>query len=77
MTDGSLNVIEATYILGDVDGNGIVQTSDAMLALFAATNKITLTEPQMLAANVISADGLNTADAIRILYYATKKISSF
>ncbi len=71
----SLDVIE--YILGDVDGNGSVQTADAMLAFFAAAKKVTLNETQTLAANVLNADGLTTADAMRIFYYAAKKITSF
>lgn len=75
--NGSLDVIEVSYILGDVDGNGLVQTADAMLALNAATKRITLTDKQLLAANVITTDGLTTADAIRILYHATKRITSF
>ncbi len=77
MNGGTLDVTEVTYILGDVDGNGFVQTADAMLALNAATKRITLTDTQLLAANVVTADGLTTADAIRILYYSTKKITSF
>ena len=76
--NGSLDVIGVTYILGDIDGVNGVTTADAMLAFFAATKKITLTETQALAPNVITADnGITTADAMRIFYYATKKITSF
>ena len=78
VTDGNVGVTEVTYVLGDIDGVNGVTTADAMLAFFAATKKISLTETQALAANVITADsGITTADSMRIFYYATRKITSF
>lgn len=80
-TDDSLNVTELTYILGDVDGNGAVQTGDAMIAFYIATKKIT--DPSVInataadAADVIIDGKITTADAMRIFYHATKKITSF
>lgn len=70
-----------TYTLGNVDEDeqGEVTANDALLALQAATNKITLSDTQKLAADVdADAEGVVSAnDALLILQYATKKIAGF
>lgn len=66
-----------TYILGDIDGKDGITAVDALLALQAATKKITLNETQVLAADVDGKDGVLAADALLILQYSTKKISRF
>ena len=63
------------YTLGDVNGDGKVRAEDALLALQAATKKITLTEIQQYAADVDGKDGVTAADALMILQAATSKIT--
>lgn len=59
-----------TVQLGDLDGNGKIESADARLALRAAVKLETLTEEQMTLADV-DKDGLVTAsDARLILRYA-------
>lgn len=65
----------ATALPGDVDINGKVETADALLALQAATGKITLSELAQLAANVDGETGVTAADALMILQAATGKIT--
>lgn len=67
--------IEIAY--GDIDGKNGVLANDALLALQAATNKITLDAAQILAADVDGKDGVTANDALMILQYATKKITAF
>ena len=64
-------------VAGDVNGNGTVTAEDALMALQAATNKISLTAVQQKAADVDGKDGVTANDALLILQFATKKISSF
>lgn len=75
---------EPTYTLGDVDGENGITAADALMALQAATNKITLDETQLLAANVDGSVDEETQqptvtanDALLILQHATQKIDSF
>lgn len=60
---------------GDVDDNMQITAADALLALQAATNKITLEDPNM--ADIDKKDGVTANDALQILQFATKKIASF
>lgn len=64
------------YLAGDVDGNGEVTATDALLALQAATGKITLTDIERYAADVDGKENITAADALLILQRATNKISS-
>lgn len=64
-------------LYGDVDGSRAVTASDALLALQAATGKLTLNEQQADAADVDGIDGLTTMDALIILQYATGKLTAF
>lgn len=63
------------YQMGDVDGNGKVEASDALLALQAATHKITLTAQQQKRADVDQTAGVSANDALMILQAATQKIT--
>ncbi len=63
--------------LGDIDGNGKVDTTDARLALQYAVEKITLTENQLLAGDVDASGKVDTTDARLILQYAVEKIDKF
>ncbi|MGI6265219.1 MAG: bacterial Ig-like domain-containing protein [Acutalibacteraceae bacterium] len=60
---------------GDVDGNEDVTAADALMALQAATGKVTLTAEQERAANVDGVDGVGASDALMILQFATGKIT--
>lgn len=62
---------------GDVSGDGKVASEDALMALQAATGKITLTAKQQKAADVDRQAGVTANDALLILQYATQKITSF
>ena len=70
-------VKKPVYTLGDVNGDGKVEAADALLALQAATSKITLSETQCLAANVDKQGQVTAADALLILQFATQKITHF
>lgn len=64
-------------LLGDIDADGSINTTDARLALQHAVEKITLTEDQLLAADVDGSGKVDTTDARLILQYAVEKIDSF
>ena len=63
-----------SYQLGDVDGDGKIESSDALMALQAATEKITLDAGQALRAAVDDTEGVSSSDALMILQAATQKI---
>ena len=58
------------YKLGDVNGDGTVNATDALLALQIAGNLHTPTATQMKAADVTKDDVVNANDALKILQYA-------
>ncbi len=64
-------------VMGDLDATFEVTAADALLALQAVTNKITLDDSVAALANVDGNDGVTANDALLILQYATKKIDSF
>ena len=68
---------EPSFTLGDINSDGQVTASDALLALQAATNKITLADTQRLAANVDGKDDVTANDALLILQFSTQKIRHF
>lgn len=70
-------VSDLQYTLGDVNADGDVTAEDALLALQAATQKITLDDKAATAANVDGEIGVAANDALQILQYATKKIANF
>lgn len=66
------------YTLGDVDGNKVVNTLDALQVLQYSAGTIDLNSTQILAADVASPKGtVNTLDALQILQYAAKLIDTF
>ncbi|MGI6264095.1 MAG: dockerin type I repeat-containing protein [Acutalibacteraceae bacterium] len=71
------DVVIGGGLLGDVDQNGIVTAADALMALQAATGKITLTDAQAAVADVDGQSGVTAADALLILQFATGKITAF
>lgn len=57
-------------IPGDVDGNGAVTVTDAILTLRCAMGIITLTDEQFARADVDGSNSVSVADALRILRMA-------
>ncbi len=64
-------------IWGDVNMNGKVEPADALLALQAATNKVSLTASAATLSDVDSTYGISPNDALCILQYTTMKLYSF
>ncbi len=69
LDDGVFYVGEA-YVLGDLNGNGVVQAIDAWLALKIAAGEITPTWQQRQAGDVNGNGVVDAADATLILHYA-------
>lgn len=65
------------YELGDVNGDGKINATDALLVLRSFAKKITLTPEQTLRADVNRDNKVNATDALKILRYFAKKITSF
>lgn len=65
------------YTLGDVNEDGSITTTDALLILQHIVHKIDLTQTQQLAADVSKANGVDTTDALMILQYIVHKITEF
>lgn len=65
------------YTLGDVNQDGAINMTDVYLVYQHVKGKITLTEAQLLAANVNRDEQVNAADAQLIQSYYLKKISQF
>lgn len=65
------------YSLGDVNGDGKVNVTDAMVTLRFAVKKITKDDLIADAADVNGDGKINVTDAMQILRYAVKKIVSF
>lgn len=66
-----------TRLKGDVTADGVVSAEDALLALQAATGKVTLSEEDTAAALVSGSAAVTSADALLILQYATQKITAW
>jgi N-acetylneuraminic acid mutarotase len=69
LTSGSLTV-QLSGALGDVDGDGVVNSPDAYLALQISVGTLTPTSMQRAAADVNGDGVINSADVSMILYYA-------
>ena len=69
------------YKLGDVNGDEIINASDALLVLKFSAKLETLTDTQKLAANVTAHstddDIINASDALMILKYSAKLITGW
>ena len=63
--------------LGDVNADGKINSSDALMILQKAVDKITLTAEQELAADVNKDGKINSSDALQVLQYAVGKIQAF
>ena len=72
----TLKVAEARLI-GDVDGDGAVTTSDSAVLLAASAELTTLSAEAEASADVNGDGAADTSDAALILQYAAEKISAF
>ena len=81
LTDGmqSCNILVCfgDFSIGDVNGNGDVNTADAVLVLKEAAGMINLTTEQLIYGDCNHDGKVNTADAVLILKYAAGMITSF
>ena len=63
----SISCAGSSPLLGDVDGNGVVNSSDALLTMRYALGIIGLTPDQLLSADVNGDGSIDTTDALIIL----------
>lgn len=64
-------------LMGDVDGNGVVDTADVSVLLRGSVELETLTTEQELIADVNMDGACSLDDAARILQYVSEKIEAF
>lgn len=65
------------YTLGDVDSNGKIDSSDALLTLKYAAKIVDFNEYQNISADVTKDEKIDAEDALMILKYAARIIDSF
>lgn len=65
------------FKIGDLDGNGVINSADALIVLKIAAKLNTPTAEQEKAADVDGNGQVNSADALLILKYAAKLITEF
>lgn len=63
---------ETEYLTGDVDGNGSVNSIDALLTLYCATELKLLSDDEKKRADLDNNGVINAIDALQILYIATQ-----
>ncbi len=71
----ALEEAEETAAIGDVNGDGEINASDATRVLLAIVGKIELDEAQSAAADVTGDGEVNAMDATRILLHSVGKIT--
>lgn len=67
----------APYVLGDIDADGKINSSDALLALQKSVDLVEFTSIQTLAGDVNGDGKINSSDALEILQYSVQLINSF
>lgn len=75
--DATCNVCGFDRSIGDVNGDGRVDSTDARLVLQYAVNKIPATALKLAAADVDASGTIDSTDARLILQYAVKKIGQW
>ena len=75
----ALNIVveEEDVLLGDADGNGVINTLDAMRVLKYYTGEPMDGEIVLAACDVDGENGINTVDALYILQYYTGDVTEF
>ena len=64
-------------MLGDVDGNGEIDTTDAYLIVMYYNERMDLDEAQLLAADADGSGEVDTTDAYYIVMYYNERIDNF
>lgn len=62
--------------LGDVNGDGMVTTLDALMMLMAINDRLNLTQEQFARADIDENGILETWEVLRILYYVSGKVQT-
>lgn len=70
-------IVKGQFILGDVNGDGKINSSDAILILQHSVGIETLEGSQFLAGDVSADNRLNSTDAILILQFSVGLIQGF
>ena len=68
---------QPVLLYGDVNGDGQVNATDALLVLKISVGRITATPQQEIAADVTGDGNINSSDALLILKYAVGRIPEF
>ena len=69
-------VSSGELVLGDVNVDGIVDISDAMLIFYHVAKKELLTDEQLLRCDTNDDNEVDIVDAMRVFYFVAKKIPS-
>lgn len=70
-TKDGVIVSQAIFVMmGDLDGNGMVNASDALMTLQHSVQLIELDEFQLVVADVDASESVNATDALTILQYS-------
>ncbi len=77
LDDVALITSEPQYLLGDVDGNGEVTVTDALLALRYAMHIVDLDETALLAGDVDYTGDVTVTDALLIMRYSMGLLGEF
>lgn len=70
-------VVKAGAVLGDIDGDGKINASDALQALRHSVQEITLEKSPFTRGDVTRDDKINESDALQILRYSVREIDQF
>ncbi|MBR5152899.1 MAG: dockerin type I repeat-containing protein [Clostridia bacterium] len=76
-TAGTYGDDEPDYVLGNVNGDAYINSSDALKVLQIASGSYTPTETERLAANVNGDAYINSGDSLKILQFAAGTIDSW
>ena len=72
-----VTIIVTSVLKGDVDGDGKVNSTDALQALYISTGRLTPDLYQLLAGDVDANGAVNSSDSLNILYFSTGRITQF
>ena len=73
----NVTIIVTSVLKGDVDGDGKVNSTDALQALYISTGRLTPDLYQLLAGDVDANGAVNSSDSLNILYFSTGRITQF
>lgn len=72
-----VTILVISVLKGDVDGDGKVNSTDALQALYISTGRLTPDLYQLLAGDVDANGAVNSSDSLNILYFSTGRITQF